>query len=297
MSNTEYTCLVCKSKSSELFLESTDHFVSGEQFEIRKCNSCGFVFTADAPGIEKMGPYYESEEYISHSDTQQGLVNKLYHRVRDIMLKRKLKLIKRGTTGKVLLDIGCGTGYFPHFMNQNGFDASGMELDDDARKFAAENFNLKIDSPDDLLHQDIQGKYDAITLWHVLEHLHDTEKYLNWIKKALKDDGVLIIALPNCSSYDAKAYGKYWAAYDVPRHLWHFVPETFKPYLSQFAFELKQIKRLPFDAFYNSLMSAKYAKKFSALVHGFIIGNLSNFLSVFNVKRTSSVIYILKKTI
>lgn len=295
MSNTKYTCLVCKSNSTERFLECTDHFVSGEKFETRKCNSCGFVFTANPPEMSKMGTYYQSEEYISHSDTQEGLVNKLYHKVRDIMLKRKLKLVKKEAPGKVLLDIGCGTGYFPHFMKKNGFEAYGMELDADARKFAAENFNLKVDSPDDLLSQKIESKYDVITLWHVLEHLHDSEKYLNWIKNALKDDGALIIALPNCSSYDAKAYGKFWAAYDVPRHLWHFVPETFKPYLSQFGFKLKQVKRLPFDAFYNSLMSAKYAKKFSALIHGFIIGNISNLFGAFNAKRTSSVIYVLRK--
>ena len=129
-----------------------------------------------------------------------------------------------------------------------------------------------------------------------MEHLHDTEKYLTWINKALKSDGALLIALPNCSSFDAKHFGAFWAAYDVPRHLWHFTPQTFEPYLKQFNFELKTIKRLPFDAYYNSLMSAKYRGDKLSLVSGFIIGFISNLKSFFAPGKTSSVIYILRKT-
>ncbi|MBN1180826.1 MAG: class I SAM-dependent methyltransferase, partial [Bacteroidales bacterium] len=197
--------------------------------------------------------------------------------------------------GKTLLDVGCGTGYFPRFMQQGGFDAEGMEMDADARAFAGKNFGLKIHSPQELLEQKIYSKYDVITLWHVLEHLQDADSYLSWIYTALKKKGYLFIALPNCNSYDAEKFDKYWAAYDVPRHLWHFTPKTLKALLKRHNFELAEIKRLPFDAYYNSLMSAKYAGKSMALINGFFIGFISNLVSFFNPEKSSSVIYILTK--
>jgi 2-polyprenyl-3-methyl-5-hydroxy-6-metoxy-1,4-benzoquinol methylase len=295
MNNSEPACLVCKSNDFENFITCTDYFVSKGQFSLLRCNHCGFVFTGKAPDLEKMGSYYKSDSYISHSDTQKGLVNKLYHKVRNIMLDRKRKLINRETFGKDLLDIGCGTGYFPKFMKDKGFRVTGIELDEGARNFARENFGIEVFHPEEMLNTAINEKFDVITLWHVLEHLHDPDRYLQWITKALKEEGILIIALPNNDSYDAKVYQKYWAAYDVPRHLWHFTPATFKKYLSGKGFSLGKIKRLPFDAYYNSLMSAKYAGKFSPLVHGFFVGWLSNLFSFFSAEKTSSVIYILKK--
>jgi 2-polyprenyl-3-methyl-5-hydroxy-6-metoxy-1,4-benzoquinol methylase len=295
MSNQEYKCLVCHSVDSESFLECKDHFVSQENFNILRCSNCGFLFTAPVPALSEMGKYYKSDKYISHSDTQKGLINKIYHKVRDIMLNRKRKLIDRESNGKVLLDIGCGTGYFPDFMKNKGYQVSGMELDDDAREFARNNFNLDVYHPEDLLTKTTKNTYDVITLWHVLEHLHESDRYIKWIKEALKDKGVLVIALPNCDSYDANSYNKFWAAYDVPRHLWHFKPDTFEAYMSGFGFALKKVKRLPFDAYYNSLMSAKYAGKFSPMIHGFFTGWISNLLSLPNSKKTSSVIYILRK--
>lgn len=295
MSTSNTNCLVCNSSSFNKLFTCTDHFVTGEEFELQRCSNCNFTFTQDIPSPEAIAPYYKSEEYISHSNTQKGLVNKLYHRVREIMLGKKHQLIKSLTPGKDLLDIGCGIGYFPYFMKGKGYNAHGMELDADARKFAEDNYQLKIDDPETLLSQEYTEKYNVVTLWHVMEHLHDPARYLKWIKKALKPEGSLVIALPNCASYDAKHFKKYWAAYDVPRHLWHFTPETFEPYLNQFGFELTEIKRLPFDAYYNSLMSAKYRKDFIALVSGFLIGLISNMKSSSNPKTTSSVIYILKK--
>lgn len=296
MSNTSNNkCLVCGSSNVGHFLECTDNFVTREKFNIYQCNSCGFRFTIDAPDVENISRYYHSENYISHSDTQKGIVNKLYHTVRNLMLKRKLRLIRSLTTGKDLLDIGCGTGYFPHFMQQNGYNASGMEIEPGARKFAADNFGLKVSSPDELLNEKHTAQFDVITLWHVLEHLYEPARYLNWIFDSLKNEGVLLIALPNCDSYDARKYKENWAAYDVPRHLWHFKPSTFEKLISQHGFKLERIKSLPFDAYYNSMMSAKYAGKKPSFLHGLVTGHISNDLSTFNSKKYSSVIYICKK--
>lgn len=289
------TCIVCGNSELTHFLECSDHFVSGEKFTIYSCNTCGFKFTANAPTVENIGKYYHSENYISHSDTQKGIVNKLYHLVRNIMLKRKLRLIQKSEKGKKLLDIGCGTGYFPNYMKQNGYDASGMEIEPGARKFASDNFGLKVSSPDELLSVKHTGEFDIITLWHVLEHLHDPAKYLNWIFDSLKTSGTLFIALPNHNSYDAKKYRQFWAAYDVPRHLWHFNPETFEKLVAKYGFKLIKVKRLPFDAYYNSMMSARYAGKKLSLLHGLIFGYISNEISFFKHRKCSSVVYICKK--
>jgi 2-polyprenyl-3-methyl-5-hydroxy-6-metoxy-1,4-benzoquinol methylase len=211
------------------------------------------------------------------------------------MLKRKLHLVQKTNQGKNLLDIGCGTGYFPHFMQQNGYNAIGMEIEPEACKFAADNFNLKVFTPDELLNEKHTGQFDVITLWHVLEHLHNPDRYLSWIFDSLKNDGSLFIALPNFSSYDSKKYKQFWAAYDVPRHLWHFNPSAFEKLIPRYGFKLEKIKKLPFDAYYNSMMSAKYAGKKLSMINGIITGFISNDLSIFNPKKCSSVVYICKK--
>lgn len=288
-------CIVCGNKENIVFLKCTDFFISKENFTIKSCKSCGFRFTADAPAQENIGKYYKSEEYISHSNTQKGMINKLYHIVRNIMLARKWKLVKSHTPGMEILDIGCGTGYFLNFMKQKGYASTGIEVDDAARNFATQNFGLTVFSPEIISKEAPIQKYDIITLWHVLEHLHDAGKYLNWIFNSLKPDGKLIIAIPNCTSPDAAYYKQFWAAYDVPRHLWHFSPSSFEKYLNKFDFSLMKIKRMPFDAYYNSMMSSRYAGKKFSLINGLFIGILSNFLSLFNKKKASSVLYILEK--
>jgi SAM-dependent methyltransferase len=295
MENNNQKCLVCGRSEISVFLKCTDHFITQESFQIDQCDHCGFLFTADAPAADEIGSYYKSEDYISHSDTQKGLINKLYHLVRNVMLGKKERLIKSLTTGRKLLDIGCGTGHFLNYMQQKGFTCEGIEVDESARNYAIRQFGLRV-TGQKTIEAEVTQKYDVITLWHVLEHLHDVENYLKWMHQALKPDGVLLIALPNCSSWDATHYGKFWAAYDVPRHLWHFNPTVFEPFIQRFGFSLKRVKGLPFDAYYNSMMSAKYAHKKGALLQGLFAGFCSNVNSCFNPKKTSSVIYIVKRT-
>jgi len=212
------------------------------------------------------------------------------------MLGNKRRLIERLTNGKELLDIGCGTGHFLHYMEQKGFSCEGIEIDEQARNRAVSEFGLQVTGIEPIYNQPVTNKYDIITLWHVLEHLHDAGTYLTWIHQALKAEGTLLIALPNCSSLDATLYGRYWAAYDVPRHLWHFSPSVFERFICQYGFTLIQVKGMPYDAYYNSMMSAGYAGKRSPVWHGLLTGLYSNINSLFNSRRTSSVIYLLKKT-
>ena len=287
-------CPLCQSDKIQSFINLKDYSISKKPFEIWQCNQCKFLFTQNIPDEESIGSYYASEDYISHSDTQKGMVNKLYHIARKIMLNKKFRFIKKINSGKTILDIGCGTGYFLNYMQKKGYQTLGLEVSEEARTFGKQNFGLTILPPDHLLNDKIDRQYNVITLWHVLEHIYDPKFYLQKISKILDDDGVLILALPNPDSFDAHFYQNYWAGYDVPRHIWHFTPQTIAKFISEY-FTITQLKRLPFDSFYNSLLSEKYRNKKLPFFRGLFVGFMAYMYSLINVKKSSSIIYVLKK--
>jgi len=293
MAITHENCPLCGADNISAFLKATDHLVTHELFNIFKCLSCGFVFTQDIPTSVEIGRYYQSQDYISHSDTRKGLMNKLYHLGRTFMLKKKHGMIKRVAKGKNLLDIGCGTGYFPAFMKRKGYKVAGIETDPKARAFAQKEFGIPVYSPEDFINHKFEGKFDVITLWHVLEHVHDFNLYFKLMLEHLEDGGSLVIALPNCSAYDARHYKEFWAGYDVPRHLWHFTPSTLKILAEKHGLKLNRMKRLMLDPFYNSMLSEKYKSNRFYMISGVVIGKLAYLESLFNIQQSSSVVYFL----
>ena len=289
-------CPVCGSNQFKSFITCTDFFVSGEQFEIRECSGCGFKFTVNAGDEKSIGKYYQSEEYISHSNTSKGLVNSIYHQVRNYMLGRKSRLVEKVTILKTghILDVGTGTGFFLNEMKTHDWQVSGTEKSSDARAFAQKEFGLEINEPEQLFQFENES-FDAITLWHVLEHIHRLNENMQTFSSLLKRDGKLIIAVPNHTSYDARHYKEFWAAWDVPRHLWHFGPEQMKLFGEKFGFQLQSLHTMPFDSFYVSLLSEKYKKSNLALFKGLMHGKISWLNSLVNKKRCSSVIYVFGK--
>lgn len=298
MKRITYTnCELCGSENLEKFIDLNDFSISKEDYEIWSCKDCDFHFTQDVPAQEFIAPYYKSEEYISHSDTKKGIVNNLYHRVRQIMLDRKFKLVNFYSQGGTLLDYGSGTGYFPAYVQAKKKQVKAIEIDPEARKYSQERFGLDVYNPEALVNGAFQdAEFDVITLWHVMEHLYSPGTYVQKFRKLLQKNGHLIIAVPNFTSYDAEYYGKYWAAYDVPRHLWHFSPKTMKKLVEKEGFTLVEKKRMPFDSFYVSLLSEKYKNGSSSLVGGFKRGFKSYRKAAKNVDNCSSVIYIFRKT-
>lgn len=289
-------CPLCLSRDISLHLRCTDHYISKEVFEIYECRECGFEFTQGYPEEAESGKYYESEDYISHSDTAKGFSNKLYRLARKIMLQRKLSIIRRftGINRGSILDIGSGTGYFADTMKRAGWQVKGIEINEKARSYAKSIFALDILGPESIA--TIQtGSFDCITLWHVLEHFHDPFSYASEIVRLLKPGGVCIIALPNSGSFDAGHYGKFWAAYDVPRHLWHFNPETFRRFTDKAGFVTENMLTLPLDLFYISILSEKYKGSWLHFFRGIATAMMYTFTSFFNKKRSSSIIYILRK--
>jgi SAM-dependent methyltransferase len=291
-------CPLCSSEKIGLQFNCTDHFISKEEFKVYKCSACDFSFTQDYPEESDIARFYESDSYISHSNTSEGFSNKLYRIARSIMLRKKKELIKKITGLKkgTILDIGSGTGYFAGSMKKAGWKVRGIEINEKARIFSISQFGLEIIAPDKITAIEADS-FDCITLWHVLEHFHDPFKYTSEIYWLLKPGAVCAIALPNCSSYDAEHYKKFWAAWDVPRHLWHFNPDTFRLFYEKSGFLLEDLRTLPLDVFYISQLSEKYKGSSLAFLTGISKAIVFAFLSVFKKRKSSSVIYILRKSI
>lgn len=290
------TCPLCLSGKVTLKFSCTDHFISREVFQIAQCSDCGFQFTQDSPDEKEIGRYYESEEYVSHSNTSKGFVNILYQLARKYMLRRKLAIVRQASGLKTghLLDIGSGTGHFAATMKLSGWKVSGIEINDKAREFSRSHFGLDVIGPDEISSLNSES-FDCITLWHVLEHFHNPFKYAADIHRILKPGGVCLIALPNSGSPDAEHYKEFWAAYDVPRHLWHFNPATFRLFAEKTGFKLKEIRSLPLDVFYISALSEKYKKSSLSFIKGIVRAKFYAFQALFNKEKSSSVIYILQK--
>ena len=286
-------CLVCNSNLFEPFLQCKDYTVSHETFNIVSCKSCGFKFTNPRPQDSVLGNYYKAESYVSHTNSKKGIVNKLYHIVRNHTLKKKISLISSYVSRGTILDYGCGTGMFLAACKRGGWDTFGMEPDDDARKIASEQ-GLNLFSDKIRMQTYITDKqFDAITLWHVLEHVTDMPETLAFFKQKLKLNGVLVIAVPNHVSYDAQYYNEHWAAYDVPRHLHHFELKSMKSLLESVGFQLIETKPMKFDSFYVSMLSEKYKTGSVNLVKAFLTGLKSN-LKAKDTSSYSSTIYIFK---
>jgi SAM-dependent methyltransferase len=290
------TCPLCDSAEIGLFLQTNDLFLTSEPFSLFICRSCGFVFTQDHPDAAAMGRYYESEEYNSHNDSAGGLISSIYRLSRNLMLRRKRRLITSftGLEKGQLLDIGSGTGHFLNEMKNSGWDVKGIEVSEDARNYSVNSLGVDVLAPDDLPYLPDQS-FDCITLWHVLEHIHDLKGYASGIKRLLKPTGKCVVALPNCNSYDAEHYKKFWAAYDVPRHLWHFSPASFSYYARKNGFQILGMRSLPLDVFYISILSEKYRGVKFSFITGLLKGTWFSFRSLVNRKKSSSLVFLIRK--
>ncbi|MBT8262765.1 MAG: class I SAM-dependent methyltransferase [Bacteroidia bacterium] len=281
--------MVDPDKASE-FMVVKDFLVSGESFQLMHHPELDMLFTFPQPSADRLSEYYESEQYISHTDSGKGLIAWLYQIVKGYSLRKKVKLIDRINSGPgSLADIGAGTAAFLDAAKRRGWDVSGIEPNAKARGFAKER---EIDLQESI--SNLTGmQFDVVTLWHVLEHLPDLENTILKISELVKPEGHLIIAVPNFKSYDAHYYKKYWAAFDVPRHLWHFSGTSVKK-LFEGKLDFVQTKPMIFDSFYVSLLSEKYKNGNSFSLRALGIGLWSN-ISAWRSKEYSSRVYLFRK--
>lgn len=286
------TCPICSSNQFQEFLTCKDYTTSGETFDLQQCTQCNLVITNPKPDENSIGSYYKSDSYISHSGSKKGIVNSLYLLARKFTLRSKTNLVQHHKSSGSILDYGCGTGEFLFTCKEAGLHISGVEPDADARKKAQElNGKTIVTNLAELK----ERKFDIITAWHVLEHVADLREKISELKLLLNKNGIILIAVPNHKSFDAITYREHWAAYDVPRHLWHFSKENMESLLREVDLQLIDIKPMKLDSFYVSLLSESYKNpNVNGLIkyfRGFITGLRSNQIA----KKTmnySSLIYI-----
>lgn len=272
------------------FLTVKDYSVSQETFDLYHDEEMDMLITHPQPSMENLGKYYESVDYISHTDSKRSLFEKVYHFVKSIALKNKLNLINSFHTSKgSILDIGAGTGDFLFVAKQNGWKTVGVEPSKKAKSIAVKKGISFVEETNSLA----DHSFDIITMWHVLEHVPDLDYQRKEVKRLLKANGTLIIAVPNFKSFDAKYYGKFWAAYDVPIHFWHFSKKAIQLLFQKEKMTLEKVIPMKFDSFYVSLLSEKYKTGKMNYLKAFYIGLQSNFKSKRNLE-CSSLIYIIK---
>ena len=255
------------------FLTVVDHSVSKETFELYHDTDLDMLITSPQPSLDNLGKYYESEDYISHTDSKRSLFEKAYHFVKNIALKNKLELINSEQVSKGrLLDIGAGTGDFLTVAKENGWKTVGIEPSHRAKAIAVSKGISFVESTKELAH----ASFDVISMWHVLEHVPDLDYQIKELKRLLKPTGTLIVAVPNFKSFDAKHYGAFWAAYDVPIHFWHFSKKAIKLLFEKENMKLEKVLPMKFDSFYVSLLSEKYKNGKMNFIKAFFIGLQSN---------------------
>jgi 2-polyprenyl-3-methyl-5-hydroxy-6-metoxy-1,4-benzoquinol methylase len=285
-------CPVCKSTNLQFLTSCQDFTVSHETFEIRQCTNCELGITTPRPDSYKLGDYYKSEEYVSHSGKTSGGIGLIYKLARRFTLRWKKETIVKSKSSGSILDFGCGTGEFLHTMQNSGWTIAGVEPSDVARSKAETLTNQKIYNS-----LELSRGFDVVTAWHVIEHVPDLVETLLKLKGLLKKDGILFIAVPNFQSPDGVNYLEHWAGFDVPRHLWHFSKKSMGILLKSLGLELLNTMPMKLDAYYVSLLSEKYKNNntlnLSSMIKGFLSGLRSNAMAKKGINH-SSLIYVVK---
>jgi SAM-dependent methyltransferase len=284
-------CPICNGTTFSSFLTCVDHAVSKEKFFLEQCSTCTMLVTMPQPAEEELAKYYQSTNYVSHASKATNLIDALYFLTRTFTLKKKRALVSNLQPLKGnLLDVGCGAGDFLFGCLRDGWNVTGIEPNETAQALSIKKGIHTVQS----IHQ-AKGRYDVITFWHALEHMPDLNKTMMTTYGLLRDNGTLLIAVPNRTSFDAKKYKTDWAGYDVPRHLWHFNQQNMGQLLLKHKFVLQSILPLPLDAFYVSLLSETYrGKKLTKFARAFITGVHST-LAALKTNEYSSLIYLAHK--
>lgn len=276
-------------KEKSKVLDLKDYSVSQENFSIVRNDDLDLLITVPQPNSNVLWKYYQTEDYISHTSRRESLIDKIYHAVREIAIRSKVDLVNEKQQRGSVLDIGTGTGDFLLALKQDSWETIGVEPSDIARNLASQKGLDIRDSTSQLP----SNSYDVITMWHVLEHVPNYDQQIAELKRLLKTTGTLIVAVPNYKSFDAEHYQKYWAAYDVPRHFWHFSQTSIRKIFDGHGFELKDVRPMKFDSYYVSLLSEKYKTGKSNYLKAFWIGFKSNWKAR-KTSEFSSITYILE---
>lgn len=289
------SCLVCGHNQLTKEITCKDFVATGETFDLQRCQKCSFLFTNPRPSMSEIGPYYQSDRYVSHAGDKGGFsfMYKVYDVVRDYSIKQKLKLIKSYHSSGKMMDLGCGLGYFLHGVtNDKTFDVMGVDVSEEAIEYVKNKFGYNVQNETQLDSMP-ENSFDVITQWHVLEHVHLLNERMQQLKRLLKPGGTMFIAVPNSNSWDAKHYREFWDGYDVPRHLYHFNQQSFNLLMDKHGFKTVATRPMLFDAPYISMRSEVHKEKGLAFVRGAISGAIST-AKAWGTKDYSSLLFVVK---
>ena len=272
-----------------IHLTTKDYFLTKEEFSLELDTHYDMLVTKPQP--KNLDKYYQTSNYISHTDQSTNFFEKIYSIAKKYTLHKKTKLINQfSNNGKTLLDIGCGTGEFLVTAKKENWTIFGVEPNKQAREKAVSKTLNVVENLEKLGQQ----KFNVISLWHVMEHLPDLKNQIKKITNLLAEEGTLIIAVPNFKSNDAIHYKEYWAAYDTPRHIWHFSQNAISELFKEQNFKIIQTLPMKFDSYYVSLLSEKYKNGkqnyFKAIYQGWLSNYKANRTSEY-----SSLTYVLKR--
>jgi len=287
------SCPVCEKTDIDEYLTTKDYFFTRESFTLSKCAKCNFVFTNPIPA--DLGKYYETEDYLSHNTKSGGIISNIYSAIRNMNIMRKYNLVIHYCTNGSILDIGCGTGDLLRSFKNHGWETTGIEPNKKAREIAQKQNDVKVFT-EEKLNEFEDGKFDVVSMWHVLEHVEDINERMKQVSRLTSTHGTMIFALPNLNSPDAKKYGHYWSGLDVPRHLYHFTQETFEKLATKHGLKLVHAEPMKFDAYYVSMLSEKYRGNKYYLPAAFLNGLVSN-IKAKSKNNYSSMIFVCKKSL
>ena len=273
-------------EQKKTYIEVVDHFLTKEKFKIQTTSVPGLLQTNPTPTKEDINKYYKSERYISHNSRKRGVFFFFYRLLRSVNFYTKYRFLSRTNDNRNVLDFGSGEGYFLNMLKKRGLNACGVDssstclLPNVYKSIFAEQLNSQ--------------KFSHITAWHSIEHVHELEKTISRMYDLLDEKGTIIVGVPNYLSFDARHYKGFWAAYDVPRHLWHFDKKSLKEVFENKGFKLVKSSPMILDAYYVSLLSESYKKSTFKILKSIFVGTISNILALFT-KEYSSNIFVFKK--
>jgi SAM-dependent methyltransferase len=272
-------CPMCGADDGAPLVQTEDLLFPGEErFQLLSCRRCGHIYQSPRPTAESIGRYYP-EDYHPYLIAVEDEPSPLRRLDRAFGLRMRTQAVHRAAGGRPgrLLDVGCATGVFLDGMRRLGWSVQGVEPSAYAAGYARRRFGL--DVYEGLLEDAAlpAASFDAITMWDVLEHVHEPRPVLAELARLLRPGGVLVLSLPNPDSLEARLLGRYWLGWDLPRHLNVFPPTQLRAHLARHGMPVERIRSFTAG---HAVMVMSLERRLRAAGRGPAIPRLLNTLPV-----------------
>jgi 2-polyprenyl-3-methyl-5-hydroxy-6-metoxy-1,4-benzoquinol methylase len=239
-------CGLCGSQEQQVIRSvPVQRYGLAAYFQLVRCHTCNLVYLNPRPDKQESAAYYPPEY-------QADMRKVLQEAWANPITRKGLEMVRRRRTPRCshkgkLLEIGAASGIYLQGQRELGWDVEGIEIDQESAEYARQKYGLTIHTGDaeEILPEMPEGTFDAVAMWHVLEHLHHPLQILREICRVLKPGGLLIVEAPNYGSPLVTLFGRYWFPLEIPRHLYHFTPQTLQAMFSRAGLVSFQVKGVP----------------------------------------------------